>query len=389
MIQLNVADVANRRTAIRSIVVIGAVIAAAVALAFWKQSAMAGSNAAAASMPEPMESVAAAVAQEREHHRTTTSIGTIVALRSVTLRNEVPGTVSQVHLAPGQIVEAGTVLVALDTSVERAELKALEAQAALAETRAGRLRRMNEQRAASDDELDTAIAERDVALAQVARTRAIIARKTIRAPFRARVGISDVHRGQYLSEGTQLTTLQGVDEAAYVDFTVAQQVAAFLRKGTPVQVYARAEGKPVTAQIVATDSRVDPATRNAVVRARIDDADVAPAPGASVRVDVPVSAPQLAVTIPASALRKGPAGDHVFVLAEDETGKTRAHVRTVEVEALAGDEVVIRRGLKAGERVAASGSFKLREAALVAVTNGTEAVADSQERPAPAVATGG
>jgi membrane fusion protein (multidrug efflux system) len=373
--------VAKRRNAVRSIVVIGAVLAVAAALALWKQSAIAGSNAAAASMPEPMESVAAAIAQEREHNRTTTSIGTIVALRSVTLRNEVPGTVSQVRLVPGQVVEAGTVLVALDTSVERAELKALEAQAALAETRAGRLRRMNEQRAASDDELDTAIAEKDVAFAQVARTRAIIARKTIRAPFRARVGISDVHPGQYLSEGTQLTTLQGVDDAAYVDFTVAQQVAAFLRKGAAVQIYAGPEGQtagvPITAKIVATDSRVDRSTRNAVVRARIDDADLAPAPGASVRVNVPVGAPQLAVTIPASALRKGPAGDHVFVLTEDDTGKTRAYARTVEVEALSGDEVVIRRGLEAGERVAASGSFKLREAALVAVAGGNAATGAS------------
>ncbi len=51
-------------------------------------------------------------------------------------------------------------------------------------------------------EVDQARAELDVARAQIARTKAIIARKTIRAPFRARVGIADVHPGQYLSEGT-------------------------------------------------------------------------------------------------------------------------------------------------------------------------------------------
>src|SRR2546430_13395635 len=74
-------------------------------------------------------------------------------------------------------------------------------------------------------------AGRDVALAQLARTRAVIEKKTIRAPFRARVGISDVHPGQYLNEGTELTTLQGVDAAANVDFTVAQAVAAELHAG--------------------------------------------------------------------------------------------------------------------------------------------------------------
>jgi membrane fusion protein (multidrug efflux system) len=112
---------------------------------------------------------------------------------------------------------------------------------------------------------------------------------------------------------------------------------------------------------------VDSSTRNTVVRARIADASQAPSPGASVRVDVPVGTAQKVVVIPASALRKGPGGDHVFVLAEDNQGKTRAHQRAVTVEALRGDEVVISSGIVAGERVAASGAFKLREAALVAL----------------------
>ena len=81
-----------------------------------------------------MESVTVAVAKEIEHRQTTTSIGTVLALRSITLRNELPGTVRQVRLTPGQVVDAGMVLVALDVSVEEAELKAQEAQAALART---------------------------------------------------------------------------------------------------------------------------------------------------------------------------------------------------------------------------------------------------------------
>jgi len=68
-----------------------------------------------------------------------------------------------------------------------------------------------------------------------------------------------------------------------------------------------------------------------------------------------------------SALRKGPGGDHVFVLGLAKDGKTRAHVRQVTSGPLLGDEVVIASGLALGERVAASGSFKLRESALVAV----------------------
>ncbi|MFH0351974.1 MAG: efflux RND transporter periplasmic adaptor subunit [Chromatiales bacterium] len=365
----------NRRGWIGSSLLLVTVVGTGVALAAWKHASIQEANAASANQPEPMESVTAAVATEREHRPTTTSIGTVLALRSITLRNERPGTVRQVMLTPGQIVEAGTVLVALDVSVEEAELKARQAQAVLAETVLGRTRRLNESRAASEEELDRARAERDVALAQVARTKAIIARKTIRAPFRARVGISDVHPGQYLEEGTLLTTLQGVGDAAHVDFTVAQQVAAGLRVGHSVDVFATSDGSSIAARIVALDARIDPSTRNAMVRARIEDASGAPRPGASVRVRVAVGPPRMAVVIPVSALRKGPGGDHVFVLAPDEAGKTRAHVRQVESGTMLGDEVVIRAGLSAGERVAASGSFKLRDAVLVAIASDPAAVA--------------
>jgi membrane fusion protein (multidrug efflux system) len=222
-------------------------------------------------------------------------------------------------------------------------------------------------------ELDQAVAERDVARAQMERTKAIIERKTIRAPFRARVGIADVHPGQYLNEGTQLTTLQGVDEAAHIDFTVPQRVASTLRRGSTVEIFGDSDaGTPIRASILAIDARVDPNTRNATVRARVDDAS-AVTPGASVRVQVPVGPERSAVAVPVSALRKGPAGDHVFVIAEDKQGKTRAHVRPVRAGAVLGDDVVIEEGLTPGEQVAVSGSFKLRDSVLVAVAEPPQA----------------
>ena len=243
---------------IRPALLILAVVAAGVGLTVWKHAFMEQANAAAANQPEPTESVAAAIARQRDYSVTTTSIGTMIALRSITLRNEIPGTVRMVHLVPGQVVEPGALLVALDVSVEEAELKALEAQADLAKTQLARMQRMNAQRVASEMELDQAHAERDVAVAQIARTKAIIARKTIRAPFRARVGISDVHSGQFLNEGTQLTTLQGVDDYAFVDFTVAQQVAAALREGDSVEVFATSDTSPTAAAIVAIDAKCRP-----------------------------------------------------------------------------------------------------------------------------------
>ena len=337
-------------------------------LAAWKRASIRAANAAAASQPEPVEAVTIAVAKDTTYRAATTSIGTVLALNSITLRNELPGTVRQVALTPGRIVEAGTILVALDVSVERADLQAQQAQADLALTTLARLERLRDAQAASQEEVDQARAARDVALAQIARTKAIIARKTIRAPFRARVGLADIHVGQYLNEGSELTTLQGVDAGANVDFTVAQAVAAELRSGQPVQVFASGDARPIAARIVAIDARVDPTTRNALVRARIPSR--AAAPGASVRVEVPVGPLARAVVIPVSALRKGPAGDHVFVVTADSSGRGRAHVQRVQSGPALEDAVLILDGLTPGQQVATSGSFKLRDGALVAAAGG-------------------
>jgi len=371
---------------IGSVSLVGAIIVTGLLLGVWKKSSIADADAAAANQPEPAESVVTAVAREHEHVRTTTSIGTVVALRSITVRNELSGTVRYVALEPGKVVDAGATLVALDVSVEEADLQALQAQANLARTQFARMQRMSEHRAASEMEVDSARAEQEVVEAQVARIKAVINRKIIRAPFRARIGISDVHPGQYLNEGTLLTTLQGVDDSAYVDFTVAQQIAASLRAGSKVDVASSESSAPLKAEILAIDARVDPSTRNAMVRAKLAHVPNAPSPGASVRVQVPVGEPLVATAIPASAVRKGPAGDHVFVVVADEKGQTRARLRQVTVDSMAGDEVVITKGLEPGERVAASGSFKLREAALVSVTNPSESVARTEKQPASGAA---
>ena len=313
-----------------SAILLAVVLTIGAALAVWKTASARATAAAAAHQPEPIEAITTAVARTEQHRATTTSIGTVLALRSITLRTELSGTVHEVALVPGRIVDSGTVLVALDISVENADLQAQEAQATLAVTSLARLERLRQHGAVSEEEVDHARAERDVARAQIARTQAIIAKKTIRAPFRARVGIAAAQPG-----------------------------------GEPVQVVTTADSTPITARIVAVDARVDPVTRTTTVRATIVGA--APAPGSSVRVFVPTGPTVAAIVIPVSALRRGPSGDHVFVVAPDESGKIRAHDRPVHAGAMLGDEIVILDGLTTGEQVAASGSFKLREAVQVAV----------------------
>lgn len=357
----------NRRTWLPSFLLIVCILVVAGLLAGWKQQRRAQDAAAAANQPEPVEAITQAVAAKREFRQTTTAIGTVLALRSITLRNELPGTVREVALQPGDIVEPGQVLVALDVSVEEAELAALQATAVLAETNFRRRQRLLNTGAEPAAEAERALAERDVALAQIERLKATIARKTIRAPFRARVGLSDVHPGQFLETGTLLTTLQGIDSAVHIDFDVAQHVAAELRPGDEVEVSAQANTGGHRARIIAVDSRIDTDTRNATVRARLEQPVVPLTPGASVRVRIAHGSPREAVAVPASAIRRGPSGDHVFVIEQDPQGQPRVRLRRVQCGPASGDETLIFSGVTPGERVAASGSFKLRDEARVAL----------------------
>ena len=338
----------------------------ATALWWWTRNQHEAAVAEAKLAPEFSFAVEPAEVRQRLHARATTAIGTVRALQSITLRNELPGTVHTVGMKSGEIVEEGASLVELDVAVETAELQALDAEARLAESMLGRMEQALKDQGASAADVDRARAERDKAVANVARTQALIDRKKIKAPFRARVGMVDLHKGQYLEPGTQITTLQGVDEAVHIDFAVTQDTAAILSLGSEVDLELGSDHR-AHAKIVAIDARVESATRNTWIRALLGSSEGMPQPGASVKVSVPVEKPRDVLVIPVSSLRRGPAGDHVFLIAAGPDGKTRAKMQRITSGSVIGDEVVVREGLKAGDRIAAAGSFKLFEGALIVV----------------------
>src|SRR5437879_12205366 len=113
----------SRRGRIGSVLLLAAVVGTGGALAAWKYASKQEARAASANQPEPIESVTVAVAKALEHRQTTTSIGTVIALRSITLRNELPGTVRQVMLTPGQALDAGTEIVPVGISGEGGDRK--------------------------------------------------------------------------------------------------------------------------------------------------------------------------------------------------------------------------------------------------------------------------
>lgn len=375
-----------------SALILGSLLAAGAGLYFWKWRA---SHRAQQAGFEPAESVELVEARTIKWRPTAELVGTAVALRSITLSNEIAGSVTEVLFESGSSVKAGDVLVRLNDEAERADLAAAEAavRVAGANVRAAeanlhltqsseqRLTQAAEARAASSMDVDRAQAdvasatatldrmraEGDHAKARAEQIRTMIAKKTLRAPFDAVAGLRNVHPGQYLAEGTTVVGLQGADSAIYIDFALPQDQVRRVKPGDVVMAQASVFGdEPVRIEVVAMDATADRTTRNVRIRSKVDNPGGALRPGMFVEVKAPVGEVTEYVAAPVTAVRRAAWGDHVFVVAEDPTTKQmRAAQRFVRLGPTVGQETIVLEGLQAGERLAAAGSFKLRDGALI------------------------
>ncbi|MBS0195362.1 MAG: efflux RND transporter periplasmic adaptor subunit [Planctomycetes bacterium] len=397
----------NRRSVIAGTLVLLALGGIAGGLAWWKIRKMSAPPPPAFEMAESVEVVPV---RSTSWYPTAKLVGSVFAIQSITLSNEVAGTIKQVLFESGSIVEQGQVLLTMDTSTEDADLAAAEANvkvtaagideqlARLAAAKAtvvlaqSDLQRIDvavDARAASESARDRARAdlqkaqadvaqyeaaviratsEVDQAKARVAQLKALIGKKTLKAPFRSRVGIRTVHPGQYLAEGTTMVWLQGVDEKAYLDFAIPQDQVMRVSVGQVVMARSAAFGPdPTPIKVVAIDAGVDRATRNVRIRSLVDNPGERLRPGTFVDVEVPIDAPADFLVVPDTAVRRASYGDHIFVITPGEKpGELRAHQRFVKTGATLGREVILLDGIKPGEQVAGDGSFKLRDGALVA-----------------------
>jgi membrane fusion protein, multidrug efflux system len=369
------------KTFFAGVVIIGALLAVAGGLGYTKYRAIKAGMASGGHFEMP-ETVIIEAAERVPFQRSITAVGTVEAVRHVMLTNELAGKVIEVGFESGQVVDEGHVLLRMDTSTERADLRSAEAAVNLADVTLRRLKTALAGKAVSEQELDRAHAELEQAQARVEQLKATIDKKEIRAAFHGRVGLRDIHPGQYLSEGKTITSLQGLADEMYVDFSVPQLQAAMLRVGSPVVV--SFAGIEVPAKIIAFDSQLDLSTRNVRVRAAVPSMEGRLTPGMSLDVRIPLGEPVEVIAAPPTAIRHAPFGDHLYVIEPDpaDATKLRARQRFVRVAGAVGNKVIVSEGLKEGEKVATDGSFKLREGALV---NGAPQKADgAQARPAHA-----
>jgi membrane fusion protein (multidrug efflux system) len=383
----------RRALVVTAVVLVAGLLAAAGGIAAVK---VRGHKADTAVAYEPSEAAELVMAREVPWQETAELVGTVFAMRSVIVRNELAGTVRFVGFQSGEVVEEGQVILRQDDATERADLAAAtaavrvaeaniaqaDAQIALAEVELGRLAGVQSRAIAQVDldrartRLDTAradrgrwLAEADQARARVAQVEARLAKLTLKAPFRSRAGLRTVHEGQYLAEGAEVVVLHELADTIYLDFAVPQEYAPRVTAGTTVMANAELLGPdPVRITVVAVDATVNNATRNLRVRAVVDNVRGVLVPGMSVLVRVPLEAPRKLVTVPATAVRRAAYGNSLFVITPDEgSQEMRAHQRFVKLGQTIGEDVIVLEGLSVGERVAAAGSFKLHDGVKVMV----------------------
>jgi membrane fusion protein, multidrug efflux system len=372
----------NRRQWV--VVVVGLVVAV-VALAGTKAGQIVAMVRAGESFVPPPEAVTSARVEATEWEPTTPAIGSLVAVRGVVLAAELPGTVREISFEPGSFVRRGTVLVRLDTSAEEAQLAAAEASASLARLSRERARRLREGQVNAQADLDAAEAKAKEGDANVANLKAIIAKKTLRAPFDGRISIRQVELGQVVAPGTPIASLQSVSPI-HADFWLPQQALATLRAGERVRARTDAfADEEWTGEVSTVNPEVDPATRNVRVRATFDNPDGRLRPGMFVKVDVVSQEPRPVLTIPATAVLYAPYGDSVFAIEEkkDATGKASAVARQkfIRTGERRGDVVAVLSGLAAGETIVSSGAFKVRNGSAVVVNDALAPHAQLEPKP--------
>ncbi len=327
-----------------------------------------------ASYQPPPEAVTTVIAGKERWPSTLTAIGTVAAVRGVTIAADLPGIVEKIAFESGQVVHEGDVLVQLDTRQEQAQLTAAEAQRALSRMNLDRMLNLRNERVVSQAEYDQADAAAKQADASTGEIRATIGRKTIRAPFSGALGLRQVNLGQYLAGGAPIVSLQSLNPI-YVNFAVPQQQVAGLHAGTEVRAVVEDQHVEAAGRVTAIDSIVDPDTRNAQVQATFANAHGRLRPGMFVQATAAIGAGDTVVTLPASAVNYAPYGDSVFVVAEVKGPKgtyRAAQQRFVKLGGSRGDQIAVLNGVTAGEEVVTSGVFKLRNNAAVLVNNSVQ-----------------
>ncbi|MEY4388004.1 MAG: hypothetical protein RLY20_3287 [Verrucomicrobiota bacterium] len=340
---------------------------------------------AASTMRPPPETVSTAIAQTEKWQMTISAVGSITTAQGVNILAEMPGTVREIAFESGAFVKQGDLLLKLDTSSEEAQLRALEAATDLARINAERARKLRADNTVSQSELDTAEATLKQAQANADNVRAIIAKKQIRAPFTGRLGIRRVNLGEYVDAGkTTIVSLQALD-TVYAEFSLPQQHLVDLKSGLRVRLTSDTyPDRKFEGELTSLNPDLDSTTRAVQLQATFENKEQLLRPGMFARIEVMLPDEQDVLVIPAPAVLSAPYGASVYLI-EPSTNSADglvARQQFIRIGRMRGDYVSVEAGLKAGEKVASSGLFKLRNGASVLENNDLTPKTEKSPKPA-------
>ena len=366
------------------LIVVGVVLGGVIGFNFFKGYMM---QKYMASAPIPPSTVSAMKADFQEWQPQLSAVGTLRAARGVDVTTEVAGLVRSINFKSGDEVKAGQILAQLNAEPDIAQLRALEAAADLAATVYERDKAQLAAEVISKAQVDADAADLKSKRAQVAQQAAMVERKTLRAPFSGKVGISIVNPGQYLNPADKLVTLQTIDPI-YIDFFLPQQQLMQVSIGQPVTVTTDAF-KSITfaGKVSAISPKVDPSTRNVQVEAVVTNSKKQLLPGMFANAKVSSGEPNRYITLPQTAITYNPYGETVFVVKPSDNKDAKGNASLVAQQVFVttgptrGDQVAIVKGIDPGTLVVTSGQAKLKNGAPVVINNTVQPANEPNPQP--------
>jgi membrane fusion protein, multidrug efflux system len=311
------------------------------------------------------------------------AIGTVIAATTVAVRAQITGEMTAVHFKEGEDVTQGQPLVSLDKRPLEAALQqaqgALErdiAQANNAKAQSARYRDLQQRGIATKEQVDQMTTQAAALEATVASDRAVVENAkvqleyaTIDAPISGRTGLLQVHPGNLVraNDTTPIVTINRITPV-YVSFAIPEaqlpELKRFMARGAlTVRAQAPDENTPSLGRINFVDNAVDVTTGTIKVKGTFPNEDRRLWPGQFVNATVTLTKDPSAIVVPSPAVQVGQQGQYVFVVKPDQT----VELRPVTVARTAGDQTVIKDGVKAGETVVTDGHLRLVPGSRISV----------------------
>ena len=320
-----------------------------------------------ASKERPPTVVTVVRAEAEEWQSSMGSVGSLVAEQGINVTAPLPGTTIKIHFESGQDVRAGEPLISQDIGVPSAELAGLEATLQLRRSQFQRASKLYESKQISKSDLDDSAALLKEAKAAVEAKSALIARKTVYAPFGGTLGIRMIDLGSYLNPGDPIVPLY-MRDPIHVDYFLPEKFISRVFVGQEVEVNVPAHpGQKFSGKITAYDPVIDRRTRNIKIRATIKNSEGLLKPGMFAKVSTVDSTQKKVIILPSTAVTYSPYGNTLFVIKEVSEGLV-VQKEQVKIGEMKGEYVQIIEGIKVGARVVAVGQNKLRNGMRVSIS---------------------